>query len=115
MKKFSAVEYLHRIILESMNFLPVLWAEQFDNIPEFPFSFSLSKDGLLCFADRELCQIEEASLRDTEVEVVYFGFETISGDRFIFLVDWPFDSPIRSVEILKNGKRLFLCESPEHT
>lgn len=101
---------LNQCVMEFTDSLLNQWMHQFDNPPEFPFSFHVDSDGRLCLANYAICLVDEIDLTSGEIDVEEFAFYTYSGDSYIFRVDWPYNAPIRTVQVYKSRRFLFACE-----
>ena len=98
------------LTLEFVQNISTQWANQFDNIPVFPFQFTLSEDSMISFHNTPLCAASEIKLNSEYIDVEDFSFETSSGDAFYFIVEWPYNSDITAVTIYKNDEMIGWAE-----
>jgi hypothetical protein len=104
-------KYIRALNLASVRILAKRWSNQFENPPEFPFFIDPSESGeMLCFCGKPFCITDYIVPTATEIGVDYFGFYNCFGDLYSFHVDWPYNSPIRSLEFRKNGHPMLLCD-----
>ena len=99
--------------MEFVHSLSAKWAQQFENIPEFPFLFSFNQDNLLCYNNTPLCPISNLDLNYEYIDIEWFSFGTISGDTFYFLINWPYDSDIESVSVYKEDHMISWVSTSE--
>ena len=92
------------LTLEFVQNISTQWANQFENVPVFPFQFSLSEDSMISFHSTPLCNASEIKLNSEYIDVEDFSFETLSGDIFYFIVEWPYNSGITAVTVYKNDE-----------
>ena len=94
------------LTLDFVQNISTQWANQFENVPEFPFQFILSEDSMISFHNTPLCAASDIKLNSDFIDVEDFSFETLSGDVFFFLVEWPYDSDIDSVSVYKENEMI---------